>query len=305
MQVCTADADVRRALRAWEGYSRTGQAPAEAFPQGPPRKHTLEGMWGSAKGSAAGGPEEPPASKRARGAPVPPAAMTPGGQPAPCGASASGRAAHQPQEPCLPMPETGQAHAAVLLALADQAAQAARLPSAASHGASQFLQQDTRGAEPSGGGSARPAAAPGCALVDLTAPDEDASLGGPAQPGADEAAGAVDLSSPDRAAAPVDGCEQAQQQHRGASGSGGGAQAAPPGASSGAGAGQRDAFALMMQQARSPPPKPAPPQRAPPGAAPMRIQGGAGGWQNALHNVAMHPEMCALLTFLREHQCQW
>ena len=306
MQVCTADADVRRALKAWEGYSRTGQAPMEAFQQGLPRKHTLEGMWGSSGGSAAGGSAEP-AGKRARGAPVPPAAAAFGGEGALCDASASGRAAQQPQEPCLPMPETGEAHAAVLLALANRAVQAACLPAAANQGAGHPVQQHTRGAEPhtAGGGSARPAAAPECALVDLTAPDEDAITGGAAQPRVDEEAGAVDLSSPDRAAAPANGCGPAEQRHRGASGSGGDAQAAPPGASSGAGAGQRDAFALMMQQARSPPPKPAPQQRAPPGAAPMHIQGGAGSWQDALHDVAMHPEMCAPLTFLREQQCQW
>ncbi len=66
-QVCASDADVKRALRAWEACSTTGQAPMEAYSQGLPRKHTLEGLWaGAGKGSGEAGPQAGPQQKRAR-----------------------------------------------------------------------------------------------------------------------------------------------------------------------------------------------------------------------------------------------
>lgn len=67
MQVCTSDADVKRALRAWEAYSTTGQQATEAYTQGLPRKHTLQGLWASAgKGSAEVGQQAGQQQKRAK-----------------------------------------------------------------------------------------------------------------------------------------------------------------------------------------------------------------------------------------------
>ncbi len=54
MQVCTTDADVKRALNAWAAYGNTSQRPIDAFNQGLPRKHTLVDLWGKAASSSGG-----------------------------------------------------------------------------------------------------------------------------------------------------------------------------------------------------------------------------------------------------------
>ena len=268
------DADVRRALTAWEGYGRTGQAPMEAFQHGLPRKHTLEGRWTSSSSSAAGAQGQ---SKRGCGAPVAAAAVAPKGRGAAYSVAGATSSAAQSQGPRHP----GELAEALPAFLASKGHAAPCLPS----------QQHVTCEEPGDGDSAQPAAPPECSPVDLTAPDRDASRGGPAERRAGEAL-VVDLSSPDRPGAPV-GESGRSADHRTASGSGD-AHPGPLDAAPGAGTGRRDAFALMMQQARSPPPIVAAPQRSPgvaQSAARLGQRGGA--WQDALRQVAMQPEMCA------------
>ena len=61
MQVCSNEADVKRALQAWSDYRTSGKQPIEQYQRSTPKKRTLATMWGkqdSKAPSAAAGVEQ-------------------------------------------------------------------------------------------------------------------------------------------------------------------------------------------------------------------------------------------------------
>jgi len=69
VQVCSNEADVKRALQAWSEYRTSGKQPIEQYQRSTPKKRTLATMWGKqdskASNAAAGVEQESPAGVNA------------------------------------------------------------------------------------------------------------------------------------------------------------------------------------------------------------------------------------------------